>query len=51
MTEKEALQAKTQLKDNSLPPALSTSSNDRVLRSNKQYYNLIEYHIIWNQLF
>jgi hypothetical protein len=32
MTKKEALQAKKQLKDNSLPPALSTRSNDRVLR-------------------
>ncbi len=32
MTKKEALKAKKQLKDNSLPPALSTRSNDRVLR-------------------
>ena len=32
MTKKEAIQAKKQLKDNSLPPALSTRSNDRVLR-------------------
>ena len=35
MTKQEALKAKKQLKDNSLPPALSTRSNDRVLRSNK----------------
>jgi hypothetical protein len=35
MTKKEAIQAKKQLKDNSLPPALSTRSNDRKLRSNK----------------
>jgi hypothetical protein len=35
MTKKEALKAKKQLKDNSLPPALSTKSNDRELRSNK----------------
>ena len=32
MTKAEALQAKKQLKDNSLPPALSTRSNDRKLR-------------------
>ena len=32
MTKQEALKAKKQLKDNSLPPALSTTSNDRVLR-------------------
>jgi hypothetical protein len=32
MTKKEAIKAKKQLKDNSLPPALSTRSNDRVLR-------------------
>ncbi len=35
MTKQEALKAKKQLKDNSLPPALATRSNDRVLRSNK----------------
>jgi hypothetical protein len=35
MTKQEALKAKKQLKDNSLPPALSTRSNDRKLRSNK----------------
>jgi len=35
MTKEEALKAKKQLKDNSLPPALSTRSNDRVLRANK----------------
>ena len=35
MTKQEAIQAKKKLKDNSLPPALSTRSNDRVLRSNK----------------
>ncbi len=35
MTKQEALKAKNQLKDYSLPPALSTRSNDRVLRSNK----------------
>ena len=32
MTKQEALQAKKKLKDNSLPPALSTRSQDRVLR-------------------
>ncbi len=37
MTKQEALKAKKKLKDNSLPPALSTRSNDRVLRSSKQY--------------
>ncbi len=35
MTKQEALKAKKQLKNNSLTPALSTRSNDRVLRSNK----------------
>ena len=35
MTKQEALQAKKKLKDNSLPPALSSRSNDRKLRSNK----------------
>jgi hypothetical protein len=35
MTKKEAIKAKKQLKDNSLPPALSTRSKDRALRSNK----------------
>jgi len=35
MTKKEAIQAKKKLKENSLPPALSTRSNDRLLRSNK----------------
>ena len=35
MTKEEAIKAKKQLKNNSLPPALSTRSNDRVLRSNK----------------
>ena len=35
MTENEALQAKKQLKNNILPPVLSTRSKDRVLRSNK----------------
>jgi hypothetical protein len=35
MTKEEALKAKKQLKENSLPPALSTRSNKRVLRSNK----------------
>jgi hypothetical protein len=35
MTKQEALKAKKQLKENSLPPALSTRSNKRVLRSNK----------------
>jgi hypothetical protein len=35
MTKQEALKAKKKLKENSLPPALSTRSNDRVLRSNK----------------
>ena len=32
MTKQEALKAKKKLKGNSLPPALSTRSNDRVLR-------------------
>ncbi len=32
MTKQEALKAKKKLKDNSLPPALSTRSNDRILR-------------------
>ena len=32
MTKQEAIQAKKKLKDNSLPPALSTRSNDRKLR-------------------
>ncbi len=32
MTKQEALKAKKQLKDKSLSPALSTRSNDRVLR-------------------
>ncbi len=31
MTKQEALKAKKQLKDNSLPPALSTRSNDSVI--------------------
>ena len=35
MTKQEALKAKKKLKENSLPPALSTRSNDRLLRSNK----------------
>ncbi len=35
MTKQEALKAKKQLKDNSLPPALSARSNDRKLTSNK----------------
>ncbi len=35
MTKKEAIQAKKQLKNISLPPALSTRNNDRSLRSNK----------------
>ena len=35
MTKAEALQAKKKLKDNSLAPALSTRSNDRVLRERK----------------
>jgi hypothetical protein len=35
MTKQEALQAKKPLKDNSLPPTLSTRSNDRVLRKVK----------------
>ena len=35
MTKQEALKAKKQLKNNSLPPALSTRSSDRVLRSKK----------------
>ena len=32
MTKEEAIKAKKQLKNNSLPPALSTGSNDRKLR-------------------
>ena len=35
MTKQEALKAKKKLKENSLPPALSTRSNDRKLRSSK----------------
>jgi hypothetical protein len=35
MTKAEALQAKKKLKESSLPPALSTRSNDRVLRERK----------------
>jgi hypothetical protein len=35
MTKEEAIKAKKQLKDNSLPPALSTRSNNRKLRTNK----------------
>ena len=35
MTKEDAIKAKKQLKNNSLPPALSTRSNDRALRSNK----------------
>ncbi len=35
MTKQEALKAKKQLKNNALPPALSTRSNDIILR--KQY--------------
>ena len=35
MTKAEALQAKKQLKDNSLPPAISTRSNDRASRDQK----------------
>ena len=35
MTKEEAIKAKKKLKENSLPPALSTRSNDRVLRSRK----------------
>ena len=39
-TKDEAMKAKKQLKNNSLPPALSTRSNDIKLRSNK----IIFYH-------
>ena len=35
MTKEEAIKAKKQLKDDSLPPALSTRSSDRKLRSSK----------------
>ncbi len=35
MTKQDAIKAKKQLRDDSLPPALSTRSNDRVLSSNK----------------
>ena len=35
MTKDEALKAKKQLKNNSLPPALSTRSHDRKLRTNQ----------------
>ncbi len=35
MTKKEAIQASKQFKDNLLPPALTTRSNDKELRSNK----------------
>ena len=39
-TKQEALKAKKKLKDNSLPPALSTRSNDRVLRSKDNNINI-----------
>ena len=35
MTQEESIKAKKELKNNSLPPALSTRSNDRKLRTNK----------------
>jgi len=35
MTKEEALKAKKKLKENSLPPALSTRSQARVLRSSR----------------
>ncbi len=35
MTKQAALQAKKKLKEDSLPPALSTRSNDRKIRSSK----------------
>ena len=35
MTKEEAIKAKKKLKEDSLPPALSTRSSDRVLRSRK----------------
>ena len=35
MSKKEALQAKKKLKEDSLPPALSTRSNARKLRATK----------------
>ncbi len=41
MGKKEALQAKKKLKENSLPPALPTRSNDRVLRSKFLYYIIV----------
>ncbi len=39
MTKEEAIKAKKQLKDNSLPPALSTRSNDRKLDQVINIYN------------
>ena len=37
MTKEEAIKAKKQLNNNSSSPALSTRSNDRKLRTNKNY--------------
>ncbi len=45
MTEKEASQAKKQLKNNFLPPALSTRSNVRGLRSNNIYIYIYNYFL------
>ena len=50
MTKKEALKAKKQLKDNSLPPALSTRSNDRVLRKRRKIQFLKKNKIIFYQI-
>ncbi len=50
MTKQESLQAKKKLKDNSLPPALSTRSNDRVLRKRLKIQFLKKNKIIFYQL-
>ena len=44
MTKEEAIKAKKQLKDNVLPPAMSTRSHDRVLR--KQCHTILIANII-----
>ena len=50
MTKEEALKAKKKLKENSLPPALSTRSNDRVLRKRWKIQFLKKNKIIFYQL-
>ena len=50
MTKDEAMKAKKQLKNNSLPPALSTRSNDRVLRKRWKIQFLKKNKIIFYQV-